>query len=208
MSGSTSPQTDDDQITSIEPHFFFIYTLAAHDLQTRLNDTESRQLLLVKNYANSKSCNPNYLLQIGLNASQGPRSNPEVATFSLNTCLSKLLSSPSPDYQSVALVLRKLISLGAVHKSDTDDDAVFGMYKQAYRIMVGLKAGEYPIEEGKSLVMTAWNRAALPVQLGQTGEAKKWMHMGLELAAKVPGMETYKSYMEDFLAGLEKKVPS
>ncbi|KAL7201219.1 hypothetical protein ACSBR1_033012 [Camellia fascicularis] len=203
---SSGSQPDGDEITTIEPNFFFIYTLEAYDLHARLNIMGSQQLLLIKNFAASKSCNSNYLLQIGLHASQGPRSNPEVAAFALNTCLSTLLASPSPDYQCVALAVRKLISVSAIHKGDADDDdVVYGMYKQAYRIMVGLKEGEYPIEEGKWLAMTAWNRAALPVRLGQTEEARKWMKIGLELAGKVPGMGTYRACMEDFLAGFENK---
>ncbi|KAJ0644292.1 putative meiosis specific protein Spo22/ZIP4/TEX11 [Helianthus annuus] len=221
MSGSMKTSIDDDQTTTIEPHFYFIYTLSAYDLYTRTNDTESKQLLLIKNYANSKHCNTNHLFQIGRNASEGPRPNTEVATFCFNTCISLLLSSASPDYQTVALILRKLITITGAHKCNAaadddgngngngnDDDGVYGMYKKAYRIMVGLKAGEYPVEEGKWLAITAWNRAALPVRLGQTVEAKKWMDMGLELAGRVPGMDTYKSCMEDFVSGVEKKVQS
>ncbi|XP_023769740.1 TPR repeat-containing protein ZIP4 [Lactuca sativa] len=217
MSGSTKTHLDDDQNTTIEPHFYFIYTLSAYDLYTRLNNTESKQLVCIKNYTNSKHFNPNYLLQIALNASEGPRSNPKIATFCLKTCISSLLSSLSPDYQTISLIIRKLITIISVHKGnvdyddddgDDDDDGVYGMYKKALRIMVGLKAGEYPVEEGKWLAMTAWNRAALPVRLGQAVEAKKWMEMGLELAGRVAGMDTYKACMEDFVSGVEKKVQS
>lgn len=213
MSGSMETHLDNDQTTTIEPHFYFIYTLSAYDLYTRLNDTESKQILLIKNYKNSKYCNPNHLLQFGLNASEGPRPNTEVAKFCFETCISSLLSLSSPDYQSVALILRKLITTTSVHKGnaecdDDEDDGLCGMYKKAYRIMVGLKAGEYPVEEGKWLAMTAWNRAALPVRLGHVVEAKKWMDMGLEFAGRVPGMDTYKSCMDDFVSGFEKKVQS
>nr|XP_043622393.1 TPR repeat-containing protein ZIP4 [Erigeron canadensis] len=211
MSGSTKTNVDDDQTNTIEPQFYFIYTLSAYDLYARQNDTESKQLLLIKNYANSKYCNPNHLLQIGLNASEGPWPNTEVATFCLTTCISSLLSSSSPDYQTVALILRKLVNITSVHKGnvhddDNGDDGLYGMYKKAYRIMVGLRVGEYPVEEGKWLAMTAWNRAALPVRLGQEVEAKKWMDLGMELAGRVAGMDTYKSCMEDFVSGVEKKV--
>lgn len=202
---SVGSQVEGDEITTIDPNLFFTYTLNAYDLHTRLNETGSEQLLLVEKFAASKSCSPNYLLQLGLHASQGPRSNPEVATFALKTCLSALIASPSPDYQCVALTVRKLIAVCAIHKGDTDDDVVYCMYKQAYRIMVGLKAGEYPLEEGKWLAMTAWNRAALPVRLGQVEAARKWMSIGLDLAGKVPGMDMYKSCMEDFVGGLENK---
>ena len=51
----------------------------------------------------------------------------------------------------MALILRKLIAVASIHKDDTDDDAVYGMYKQAYQIMVGLKEGEYSTEEGNGL---------------------------------------------------------
>lgn len=78
-------------------------------------------------------------------------------------------------------------------------------YKQAYRVMVGLKEGKYPSEEAKWLAMTAWNRAALPLKLGQVETAKKWMSMGLEVAAKVPGMQMYSSCMEEYLGGFGKK---
>lgn len=105
----------------------------------------------------------------------------------------------------MALTVRKLIAVASIHKGDTDDDAVHGMYKQAYRIMVGLKEGEFPSEEGKWLAMTAWNRAAMPVRLGQIDLAKKWMNVGLELTKQVVGMENYRSCMEDFISRFEKK---
>ncbi|KAK9993153.1 hypothetical protein SO802_022856 [Lithocarpus litseifolius] len=201
---STGTRLNDDQITTLEPDLFFIYTFSAYDIKGRLNDLASQQLL-VKSFASSKACNSKHLLQIGLTASQAPRSNHEVATFALNECLSSLLSSPSPDFENVALILRKLIAVASIHKGDTDDDAVYGMYKQAYQIMVGLKEGEYPTEEGKWLAMTAWNRAALPVRLGQIEMAKKWMNIGMELAKRIPGMETYKACMEDFVDCFQKK---
>ncbi|XP_057964477.1 TPR repeat-containing protein ZIP4 isoform X2 [Malania oleifera] len=201
---STGGRVAEDQITTIGPDMFFMYTFNMYDLCGRLNDLVPQQLLLVKSFAAAKNPNPKHLLQIGLAASEGPRSNPEVAIFALNACLSAFLSSSSPDYENVALIFRKLIAVAAVHKGDTDDDVVYGMYKQAYKIMVGLREWEYPNQEGKWLVMTAWNRAALPVRLGQTDVAKKWMNIGLELAGKVPGMETYRACMQDFITSWEK----
>ncbi|XP_015579696.2 TPR repeat-containing protein ZIP4 isoform X1 [Ricinus communis] len=204
---STEARFLDDKITTIEPEFFFMYTLNASDIHGRLDNLGlQQQLYLVKSFASSKACNPKYLLQIGLHASRGPRANPEVATFALNECLSALLSSPSPDYQDIALIVRALILVASLHKGDSDDDFVYNMYKQAYRIMVGLKEGEYPIEEGKWLAMTAWNRAGLPVRLGLVDAARKWMDIGLELARKVLGMETYRACMEDFVAASGKKL--
>ena len=95
--------------------------------------------------------------------------------------------------------------MASVYKGDTDDDLVYGMYRQAYRIMVGLKEDEYPIEEGKWLAMTAWNRAAVPVKLGQIEAGKKWMTVGLDIAKHVPGMEAYKACMEEVLGNLNKE---
>lgn len=205
VSAMTLTRSCDDQMTTLEPNLFFIYTLSAYDLNGRLG-LETQQLVSVKSFAALKACEPKHLLQIGLIASEGPRSNPEVATFALNSCLSCLLASPSPDYHAVALTVRKLIATASIHKGDRDDNAVYEIYKQAYRIMVGLKAGEYPIEEGKWLATSAWNRAALPVRLGQVEVSKKWMNIGLELAGHVQGLETYKASMEYFLAAYEKKV--
>ncbi|EOA12865.1 hypothetical protein CARUB_v10025833mg [Capsella rubella] len=171
----------------MEPEFIFMYTLIAYDIHGRINNS-AFQLLVVKTFASSKSCNYNYLLQLGIFASQSPRSNPDVSTFALNECLSALIASTSPDYPTIALIIRKLISISSVHKGDTEDEeTIQKMYKQAYRIMVGLKEGEYPTEEGKWLSMTAWNRAALPVRLGQFETAKKWLSIGLEIAEKVTG---------------------
>ncbi|CAL0302872.1 unnamed protein product [Lupinus luteus] len=196
---------NEDQTNTIESDLFFIYTFCAYDIQGRLNDIGS-QLVSVKSFATSKACKPHHLLQLGLSASQGPRSNHEVATFSLNECLSSFLSSPNPDYENIALVIRKLIAIASIHKGDTDDDAVYGMYKQAYRIMIGLKENEYPIEEGKWLAMTAWNRASLPIRLGQIEVGKKWMSVGLDIAKHVPGMEAYKACMEDLVRSMEIKL--
>ncbi|KAG5008165.1 hypothetical protein JHK85_026707 [Glycine max] len=202
---SARNSVNSDQINTIEPERFFIYTFCAYDIQGRLNNLGS-QLLNVKSFASSKACKPHLLLQIGLAASQGPRLNHEVASFALNECLSSFLSSAAPDYQNVALVMRKLISIASIHKGDTDDDLVYSMYKQAYRIMVSLKEDEYPIEEGKWLGMSAWNRAAVPVRLGQIEVGKKWMTVGLDIAKLVPGMEAYKACMEEVLGNLKKEL--
>lgn len=197
-------QLNGDQLTTTEPDLYFIYTICAYDIHVRLNDSGS-QIKLVQKFTSSKACNPKHLLQIGISASQGPRTNHEVATFALNECLSAFLSSSSPDYQNVALIVRRLIGVTSIHKGDTDDEAVYGMYKQAYRVMVGLKDSEYPTEEGKWLAMTAWNRASLAVRLGQTDVARKWMDVGLQLAKHVPGMDTYRACMEDFINDFEKR---
>ncbi|GER55001.1 tetratricopeptide repeat protein [Striga asiatica] len=198
----------DEQAEAVEPNFHFIYMCTAFDLYSRLSDTAAQQLQLAKRFAASKSCGPRHLLQIGLDASRGPRPNHEVASFALNACLSSFLASPSPDYQMVALALRKLILTVTAQKGGPEDDSIIEMYRHAYRIMVGLKEGEYPIEEAKWLATSAWNRAAVPVKMGKIETAKKWMSIGLELTVKVPGMNTYRSCMEDYVAGFERKVSS
>ncbi|KMT10134.1 hypothetical protein BVRB_5g118970 isoform A [Beta vulgaris subsp. vulgaris] len=202
---STAKNRADCQDGMLDPKLHIIYTLNAYDLYGRSKNSRSQQLL-VNNYVNSTICNPKNLLQIGLTASQGSQLNAEVATYALNTCLSALLASPLPDYNDVALIIRRLITVAVVYKGDADDEVVYNLYKQAHRIMVGLREGEYPVAEGKWLATTSWNRAAVPVRLGQVDGAKKWMSLGLELAKKVPGMETYKACMEDYIAGFEKKL--
>ncbi|KNA21928.1 hypothetical protein SOVF_038810 [Spinacia oleracea] len=202
---STTDKIAGGQESSLNPDFQLAYMLNAFELYGRSKDSRS-QHLLVKNYVNSKVCNPNHLLQIGLTFSQGSQFNAEVATTTLNACLSSLLSSPRPDYTSVAIVIRRLIIIAVVFKGDADDEVVYNLYKQAQRIMVGLRDGEYPVTEGKWLATTAWNRAAVPVRLRLVDGARKWMSMGLEFAKKIPGMDTYKACMEDFIAGFEKKV--
>ncbi|KAK9141412.1 hypothetical protein Scep_011093 [Stephania cephalantha] len=193
------------ELTNIEPKFSFALTFNTYELRSRLGDPGPQQLLLVKNLASSKNCTPQCLLQIGLSASAGPHFNPEVADYALNTCLSDLLASPFPDFQTIGIIIRKLIGLAGFRKGNPDEE-VHGMYKQAYRIMVGLKEGEYPVEEAKWLAITAWNRAALPLRLGQLGVAKRWMKIGLDLAQNVAaGMESSKRSMEEFLAGFENK---
>ncbi|PPE01424.1 hypothetical protein GOBAR_DD01533 [Gossypium barbadense] len=91
-------------VGNIEGDIHFIYVLNAYDMHGRLNNLESKHHAL-KNFAGTKTCSPQYLFQICLNASQGPRFNAEVATFALSECLSGFLSSPSPNYQDVALIV-------------------------------------------------------------------------------------------------------
>ncbi|KAL5703248.1 hypothetical protein ACHQM5_028362 [Ranunculus cassubicifolius] len=189
----------------IEPKFFYLYTLVAYDLQGRLADTGQQQLLLIKNFASSKMCTPQYLLQIGFNSSQGPRANLEVSDYAFNTCLSTLLSSPCPNYKTIALIVRKLIGLAGVRKGDADDEA-YSKYKIAHQMMVGLKEGEYPAEEVKWLAMTAWNRGSLPVRLGQVAAAKRWMRVGLELSQHSTELGKYAARMEEFITSFESKL--
>lgn len=126
---STTDKIAGGQESSLNPDFQLAYMLNAFELYGRSKDSRS-QHLLVKNYVNSKVCNPNHLLQIGLTFSQGSQFNAEVATTTLNACLSSLLSSPRPDYTSVAIVIRRLIIIAVVFKGDADDEVVYNLYKQ------------------------------------------------------------------------------
>ncbi|XP_077252954.1 tetratricopeptide repeat (TPR)-like superfamily protein [Tasmannia lanceolata] len=199
---STAAQLVENQ-PAIQPSFYFLHTFSAYDLHGRLDEARSQQLLLIKNFASSRTCTPQNLLHMGLTASRAPRPNPEAAHFALNACLTALLAAPSPNYQTVALAIRKLITLAGFRQGDSDDEA-YSVYRQAYRIMVGLKEGEYPVEEGKWLATTCWNRSVLPGRLGQTEVAIKWMKMGLELARHLPGMDGCRDCMEKCLASVEK----
>ncbi|WOK94543.1 TPR repeat-containing protein ZIP4 isoform X2 [Canna indica] len=180
----------------------FLHTYSTYQLINRLSDdARSQQLQLVKSFAASKACTPHHLLQLGLTACCGERHNPEVAEFTFNACLSGLLASPSPDYSSVSIVIRKLVCLAA---SRGNDDGTYDVYRQAYQIILGLKEGEYPIEEGKWLAMTAWNKSGLAIRMRQAANARKWMKLGLDLARHLKGMENYISGMEECLANFEK----
>ncbi|RWR81457.1 TPR repeat-containing protein ZIP4 [Cinnamomum micranthum f. kanehirae] len=199
---STTTQPTDDRAT-IDPSFFFLHTFNSYHLCRRLDNSQSQQLHLIKSFASSKHCTPQHLLQMGLAASQGPHPNPEAAHFALNSCLTALIASPVPDYQVVALVIRKLIMLAGIRNGDAENEA-YAMYRHACRILVGLKEGEYPAEEGKWLATTAWNRSVLPGRLGQMDAAMRWMKIGLELARHVHNAGGYKECMEECIARIEK----
>ncbi|GFZ01817.1 tetratricopeptide repeat (TPR)-like superfamily protein [Actinidia rufa] len=80
---------------------------------------------------------------------------------------------------------------------DTNDDVVYGMYKQAYRIMMGFRAGEYPIEDGKWLVMTAWNWAALPLSFPLSSFASDTAVPADEISNKI-NLEAIVVSIDDF----------
>ncbi|KAI4329920.1 hypothetical protein MLD38_028250 [Melastoma candidum] len=199
---STRMDVVDEDDASLEAEFRCLHAFISYDIHKRVGNSKS-QLGLVKSFAVSKACNPRYLLQIALTAAHGPGSNLEVASFALHQCLADLLSSVSPSYENVALVIRKLIMATSTLKGDNNDQEVYDLYKKAYHIMVGLKEGEYPTDEGKWLVTTAWNRAAIPVRLGQIVVAKKWMDLARELAGLVPGTEVYRVCMDNSVALLD-----
>ncbi|PKA60212.1 hypothetical protein AXF42_Ash008271 [Apostasia shenzhenica] len=192
LSSISSPSTAaDDQLC-------FLHTFNTYQLLNRScdNDCKTQQLQLIRSFASSKSCNPHNLIQLGLFASQGRRPNPEASQFAFTTSLSSLLSSSSPDYEMISLLLRKLVGLA--------DDGGYNVYKQAHKIIVGLKEGAYPLEEGKWLAMTSWNKSGMAVRLRQVSIARKWMSLGLELARRVLGMEKYVGAMEECFASFEK----
>ncbi|XP_072966160.1 TPR repeat-containing protein ZIP4 [Typha angustifolia] len=184
----------------------FVHTYFSYQLLNRVDaNSHTPQLQLIKSYAASKACTPDHLLQLGLTASQGARPNLDVAEFALKACLSSLLTSPSPEYKLISIALRKLACLAGFHDTDGGkNDPAYDVYKQAQQIIVGLKDGEYPVEEGKWLAMTAWNKSGLAIHLRQTSIARKWMKMGLDLARHLKGMEQYRVGMEECFAKFEK----
>ncbi|OAY73918.1 TPR repeat-containing protein ZIP4 [Ananas comosus] len=200
---SSSPSHIGDQ-SAENSAFSFLHTYYSYQLCSRIDhvDSHTQQLQLIKTFAATKPCLPRHLLQLGLAASQGARPNPEAAEFSLNAALSAFLASPSPEYQSIGIALRKLACLAGYGDGN---DRAYDVYRQAYQIIVGLKDGEYPIEEGKWLAMTAWNKAGFAVRLRQVNVARKWMKMGLDLARHLKGMEQYIAGMEECFASFEKQ---
>ncbi|XP_078434659.1 tetratricopeptide repeat (TPR)-like superfamily protein [Wolffia australiana] len=191
--------------------FFFLKTFCAYQLLSRLEgleDSRQRQLRLIKDFISSSNHpgSTQNLLQLGLVALQGACPNHEAAEMALNSCLSALLASLSPDYQMASIVIRKLIGItGLLRGENNGESAAYTAYQQAYRIIVGLKEGEYPAEEGKWLAMTAWNRAGSAVRLGHEETARKWMKMGLDLAQRLLCMDKYRKGMEDCLRSFEER---
>ncbi|KAK1270370.1 hypothetical protein QJS04_geneDACA006136 [Acorus gramineus] len=189
--------------TELPPSFAFLHILNAYQLHGRLDsDPRPKQVQLIKNFASSKASSPHYLLQLGLTASVRSQPNPEAAELALNECLSGHLASPFPDYKTIGLVIRRLIGLAGWSRKEGRDDEVYGIYTRAYRIIVGLKAGEYPADEGKWLATTAWNCSGPQVRMGRVGAAERWMKMGLDIARHVKGMDGYIECMEETLSGL------
>lgn len=193
----------EDQTTT-QSNILFLHTFNSYELRGRVTGGAAQQLHVLKTFASSRACSPQHLFQIGLAASRGLRPNPEAADYAFRNCLpALLLAAPSPDYKTVAMVLRKLVMVSGLRQGETDDEP-YAVYKEAYRIMVGLNQGEYPKEEGKWLAITAWNRSSMPARLGQMERAKKWMKMGLDFAQQVIGMDSYKCSMEKCLSSIEQ----
>ncbi|CAN6445210.1 unnamed protein product [Victoria cruziana] len=190
--------------SDIEANFVFLYAFNNLELRGRINDPSS-QVLAIQSYINTKFCTPKHMLQLGLQAINGPCANPEAARLALTTCMKIELTSPSPDYKTVAHILRKLIGVSISQKGSREAEAVtMKLYQQAHQIIVGLKSGEYPVEEVKWLSTTAWNRSGMHVKLGGFTAAQKWMKMGLDLAKLLPEMAAYAVSMFQWLAQFEK----
>ena len=178
--------------------FLFLHTFYSYQLLDRMDSSaHPQQLQLVKNLASSKACTPNHLLKFGVAASKGTPPNLLVAEFSLKASLSAALASQSPDYRVISAALRNLACLAGLQDlSGSKSDAVYDAYRQAYQIVVGLRDGEYPFEEGKWLAATAWNKSYLAIRLNQASVARKWMKMGLDLSRHLESMKQYIAGME------------
>jgi len=101
-------------------------------------------------------------------ASKGAQPNLQVAEFLLKASISTALASRSPNYGVISAALRKLVCLSGLQDfSGSMSDAAYDVFQQAYQIVVGLRDGEYPFEEGRWLAITAWNKSYLPERLGQ-----------------------------------------
>uniref|UniRef100_A0A0D6R254 Protein ZIP4 homolog n=1 Tax=Araucaria cunninghamii TaxID=56994 RepID=A0A0D6R254_ARACU len=175
-------------------------TVLEFEIRGRMKD-HKLQIQILNQFISLKGCKPEFLLKMGLHASEGGEHGTlEVASAALNACLNMVLSSPFPDYKMVSLVIRKLIGIA---DASGEEEECLRVYKQAYQIIIGLKSGEYPTEEAKWLASTAWNRAGVHVRFNRFHEAEKWMRTGLDLVKQVPSMHNrYGSSMADCLAKL------
>ncbi|WVZ67865.1 hypothetical protein U9M48_016887, partial [Paspalum notatum var. saurae] len=199
-----SAPVSSDQLEDID--FSFLHTINLYLLLSRLDTSaHPKQLQLVKSFAASKACTPGHLLRLGEIASQGTQPNMQVAEFLLKASITSALASHSPNYVVISAALRKLVCLAGLQDfSASTSDAAYDVFQQAYQILVGLRDGEYPFEEGKWLAATAWNKSNLAVRLGQRSLAQKWMKMGLDLARHFESMKQYISEMEEYFENFQK----
>ncbi|RLN03923.1 TPR repeat-containing protein ZIP4 [Panicum miliaceum] len=195
----TSDQLEDNNLP-------FLHTLNFYKLLNRMDTTaHPQQLQLVKNFAASKACAPGHLLKLEEIASQGTQPNLQVAEFLLKACITTALASHSPNYGIISFALRRLACLaGLQDSSGSMSDAVYDVFRQAYQIVVGLRDGEYPFEEGRWLTTTAWNKSSLASRLGQRSIARKWMKMGIDLGRHFESMKQYVSGMEEYFERFQK----
>uniref|UniRef100_J3L6M4 Protein ZIP4 homolog n=1 Tax=Oryza brachyantha TaxID=4533 RepID=J3L6M4_ORYBR len=187
-------------------NFFYLHTFNSYQLLGRMGTTaHPQQLQLVKNFASSKACTPAHLLALGVTASKGALPNMLAAEFSLKACITTGLASQSPNYSVISCALRKLACLAGLQDlNGSKSDTAYDVFQQAYQIVVGLKDGEYPLEEGQWLVATAWNMSCLPVRLHQAKVARKWMKMGLDLARHLEGMKEHITSMQTTFEAFER----
>ncbi|XP_037442185.1 TPR repeat-containing protein ZIP4-like [Triticum dicoccoides] len=190
--------------------FLFLHTFYSYQLLDRMDTSaHPQQLQLVKNFASSKACTPSHLLVLGKAASEGTPPNLLVAEFSLKASIKTALASHSPNYRVISAALRNLACLAGLQDlSGSKSDAVYGVYRQAYQIVVGLREGEYPCEEGQWLAVSAWNKSYLARRLNQASVGIKWMKMGLDLSRHVESMKKYIADMEQCLEYFQKMIHS
>ncbi|KAL5220384.1 hypothetical protein ABZP36_025097 [Zizania latifolia] len=185
-------------------NFLYLHTFNSYQLFGRMGTPAySQQLQLVKSFASSKACTPDHLLKFGVTASKGALPNLLVAEFALKASITAALASQSPNYRVISCALRKLACLAGLQDlNGSKSDAAYDVFRQAYQIVVGLRDGEYPAEEGQWLATTAWNMSCLPARLRQAKVARKWMKMGLDLARHLDSMKEripfMQKYFEDF----------
>uniref|UniRef100_A0A0D9YIH4 TPR repeat-containing protein ZIP4 n=1 Tax=Oryza glumipatula TaxID=40148 RepID=A0A0D9YIH4_9ORYZ len=187
-------------------NFLYLHTFNSYQLMGRMGTpAHPQQLQLIKNFASSKACTPANLLTLGVTASKGALPNMLAAEFSLKACIATALASQSPNYRVISCALRKLACLAGLQDlNGSKSDAAYDVFQQAYQIVVGLKEGEYPVEEGQWLVATAWNMSCLPLRLHQAKVARKWMKMGLDLARHLEGMKERIASMQTTFENLER----
>ncbi|CAL4953309.1 unnamed protein product [Urochloa decumbens] len=187
-------------------NLLFLHTSNFYRLLSRMDTSaHPQQLQLVKNFAASKACTPGHLLKLGEIASEGTQPNLQVAEFLLKASITTALASHSPSYGIISAALRRLVCLAGIQDlRGSMSDAVYDVFQQAYQIVVGLRDGEYPFEEGKWLATTAWNKANLASRLRQGSVARKWMKMAIDLSRHFENMKQYVSEMEEYFARFQK----
>lgn len=187
-------------------NFLYLHTFNSYQLLDRMDTSaHPQQLQLVKNFASSKACTPGHLLELGVRASKGTLPNLLVAEFALKASITTALASHSPNYGVISTALRKLVCLGGLQDlNGTKSDATYDAFRQAYQILVGLRDGEYPFEEGQWLATTAWNKSCLPARLKQHSVARKWMKMGLDLSRHLESMKEHIAGMEEYFENFQK----
>lgn len=187
-------------------NFLYLHTFNSYQLLDRMDTSaHPQQLQLVKNFASSKACTPGHLLELGVRATKGTLPNLLVAEFALKASITIALASHSPNYRVISTALRKLVCLGGLQDlNGTKSDATYDAFRQAYQILVGLRDGEYPFEEGQWLATTAWNKSCLPARLKQYSVARKWMKMGLDLSRHLESMKGHIAGMEEYFENFQK----